>query len=396
MTRSYWQHQARPPALSCDVAIVGAGIAGASAAYWLRQVKPTWSVAVLDAMTPGHGASGRNAGFLLQGIATDYVTDIDRYGRADAQRLWHFTLENRQLLEKALDPSAFELQRTGSLIVAGTAEEDERLQASVGLLRADGVPVAYIPPQEVSSRAQSGGFYGALNVPSGATCNPLKLVQHLLVQSKAQVCTYHRVTDLVTRGGDVHLITDLRTVHAKRVLIATNAAPIPGVDRPSGAIRPVRAQMLATEPLAPRVLSVPLYSHGGNYYLRQTASGEVLLGGARHQHAEAEVGMADATTAPVQHDLEAYLKRHFPWAAGATVNRRWSGTMGFSADGRPMVGRLPTHAGSYWVGGFHGHGMGMAFRMGKLLADLLRGVASPSAADLFWADRFGRAHEHAA
>lgn len=201
MTRSHWQHRGRPPALTCDVAIVGAGIAGASAAFWLRRERPGWTVALLDAVEPGYGASGRNAGFLLQGIATDYMTDIARYGRATAQQLWQFTLENRQLLEKELDPPAFDLQRTGSLIVAGTAAEDERLQRSVTPLRADGVPVAYLPPQEVSSRAQAGGFFGALNVPSGATCDPLKLVRHIIAQSNATVCPRHRVIDVLPQQG---------------------------------------------------------------------------------------------------------------------------------------------------------------------------------------------------
>ena len=387
MTRSFWQHRGRPPALTCDVAIVGAGIAGASAAFWLRKARPNWTVALLDAVEPGHGASGRNAGFLLQGIATDYVTDIARYGRATAQQLWHFTLENRELLEKELDPAAFNLQRTGSLIVAGSAAEDERLQQSVMPLRADGVPVAYVPPQEVSSRAQAGGLFGALNVPSGATCDPLKLVRHIIAQSDATVCPHHRVIDLIPQNGSVHLITPHRTVVAGQVLVTTNAAPVPGLVRPQGAIRPVRAQMLATAPLASRVLSCPVYSHEGNYYLRQLSGGEVLLGGARHQHAAAEVGFADATTPPVQDALEAYLQRHFPWAAGAQVQRRWSGTMGFTADRLPIIGSVPDAPGSYWAGGFHGHGMGMAFRFGKLLAAMVAQDVAPNAAALFRADR---------
>ncbi|NBB85094.1 MAG: FAD-dependent oxidoreductase [Bacteroidetes bacterium] len=387
MTRSFWQHRGRPPALTCDVAIVGAGIAGASAAFWLRRERPDWTVALLDAVEPGYGASGRNAGFLLQGIATDYVTDIARYGRAVAQRLWQFTLENRQLLEKELDPTAFDLQRTGSLIVAGTAAEDERLQRSVTPLRADGVPVAYVPPQEVSSRAQAGGFFGALNVPSGATCDPLKLVRHIIAQSGATVCPQHRVIDVMPQNGMVHLITPHRTVVAGQMLVTTNAAPVPGLVRPEGAIRPKRAQMLATAPLTSRVLSCPMYSHEGNYYLRQLPGGEVLLGGARHQHAAAEVGFADATTPPVQDALEAYLQRHFPWAAGAQVQRRWSGTMGFTADRLPIIGPVPHAPGSYWAGGFNGHGMGLAFRFGRLLAAMVARDEAPDAASLFRSDR---------
>ena len=387
MTRSYWHQQDRAPAISCDVAIVGAGIAGASTAFWLKKIEPALDVAVIDAAEVGTGASGRNAGFLLQGIATDYLTDIDRYGRKAAQRLWQFTMENRELLESELDPSAIDLERTGSLIVAGSDEEDERLRASVAPLRADGIPAAYVPPEKVRERTLSRGFFGGLNVPSGAMCNPLRLVQHILQMSRAQLFERHPVEEFKTAAGDVHLLTRSRTFRAAQVLIATNAATISGVERPDTLIRPVRAQMLSTRPHSPRRLPMPLYSHEGNYYVRQLDSGELLLGGARHQHADDEVGFEDRVTEPVQDALRDYLQRHFPWASGAKVQRRWSGTMGFTDDGLPLFGEVSSAPGSFYAGGFNGHGMGMAFRFGKLLAELLLNRARPAFVDLFTQDR---------
>ena len=61
--------------------------------------------------------------------------------------------------------------------------------------------------------------------------------------------------------------------------------------------------------------------------------------------------------------------------------------MGFTADRLPIIGSVPDAPGSYWAGGFHGHGMGMAFRFGKLLAAMVAQDVAPNAAALFRADR---------
>jgi glycine/D-amino acid oxidase-like deaminating enzyme len=62
--------------------------------------------------------------------------------------------------------------------------------------------------------------------------------------------------------------------------------------------------------------------------------------------------------------------------------------MGFSPDGRPVVGPLPEAPGSFFATGFTGHGMGYGFHVGRLLADLVCGTDRPDAYDLFAASRF--------
>ncbi len=134
------------------------------------------------------------------------------------------------------------------------------------------------------------------------------------------------------------------------------------------------------------VLTAPVYSHDGFYYVRQTPDGRVLVGGARHRHAAEEVGVEDATTGHLQADLEAYLADHIPGAAGAKVERRWSGTMGFSPDGLPVLGPVPGIPAALFAAGFTGHGMGYGLRFGRLAARALLGEAD-AAESLFSAAR---------
>ena len=391
MTLSFWQQNTREADLSCDIAVVGGGIIGCSTAYWLRQLRPGLRVAMVEAGRLAQGASGRNAGFLLQGTAHDYLADQEAYGDEATRRLWHFTKENRDLIASELRPSAFDLEASGSLSVAGTQEEDERMQAAVPSMRADGAPVAYIPPQETNRRLTAQGFFGSLYLPSGAMLHPAKLVQHIAEASEARALTHHRVVAIESKGEQVVLETPVRRIWAGQVVLALNAyLPLLYPDL-SRYVRPVRAQMFATRPLLPRWLQLPVYSHEGYFYLRQLKDGTVLLGGARHLHRVAEVGYEDATSPALQKDLLAYLHHHFPQTREAQVVQRWSGTMGFSPDRLPVIGTVPGLRGSVWAAGFTGHGMGYGFRFGKLLAEVALDEPRPAGLDLFSVRRFEEA-----
>jgi glycine/D-amino acid oxidase-like deaminating enzyme len=389
MSISFWHASHRRQTLTYDVVIVGGGIVGCATAYWLQRRRPSLRVAIVEAGTLGAGASGRNAGFILQGTAGDYGADIERYGERTARRLWHFTRANRDLMASELRGNAFGWRAEGSLTVAGDAEEDERLRASVARLRAAGAPVVYRDPDEMNDRIGATGFHGGLYVTTGAVVDPLRLVRHLAAASDASLHTHLPVETLHWDADDGVLLDtpDLR-LWGRQVVLAVGPSLPSLVPSLGDYVRPVRGQMLATAPTPERKIPLPVYSHRGGFYVRQREEGEILLGGGRHAHREAEATAVDATTPAVQARLERYLHTHFPWARGVSIRRRWSGTMGFSPDGRPVVGPVPDHADSVFATGFTGHGMGYGFRMGRLLAARTRGKTRPDGYDLFRASRF--------
>ena len=387
MTRSYWQIHAKGPEHRCDVAVIGGGIVGCSAAYWLTRARPDLRVAIVDQGQLASGASGRNAGFILQGAGSDYLLDVRRFGQERAKRLYRFTRENRDQIFEQFGAAA-QVESTGSLVVAGSEEEDRRLQEAVGMMRSDGAPAMYFSADETNRRISGRDFLGSLYAPSGAVMNPVSLVQAVGRASGADVLENHQVQHIEPASEGVSIETSVRMVRAERVVVALNAyLPMlfPALGR---YVRPVRAQMLATTPLSERWLDVPVYSHDGFYYVRQSRSGIILAGGGRRRHEAVEVGYDVVTTRPVQDDIEAYLRRHFPKASGMRVDLRWSGIMGFSPDGLPVLGPIPGLAGSFFAAGFSGHGMAYGFRFGKLLADLIADREDVEGADLFSADRF--------
>ena len=392
MTISFWQHAEMGPDVTCDVAVVGGGIIGASTAYWLKRLHPTLNVALLDAHTFGFGASGRNAGFLLQGAAVDFATDIERYGPQNAALLWDFTLDNRNLIAAEFDAARIQLAATGSVLLAGDSAEAERLHASAALLSESGQSASYWNANEVTSKTQGIGYGGGLHIESGACLNSQRLLREIAGRSGAQLLEYHPVHDIQAEGERIALYTPRRRVCADRVILALNAYLPKLLPETAAVVRPVRAQMFATNPLK-SWLPYPVYSHEGYYYLRQLSGGELLMGGARHLHTATEIGYDDATTSALQDDLLAYLLQHYPHlnqvVDTSLVSQRWSGTMGFTPDGLPVIGEAQGINGCMWAAGFNGHGMGYGFRFGKLLAQIYDGLyQNDRYARMFSIDRF--------
>src|SRR5215467_15694381 len=124
--KNYWLETVREPAQGCagplpddvDVAIVGAGFCGLSAARALA--KRGVRVAVLEAETLGWGASCRNGGMVLTGMKLPVPTLISRYGRELVQRMYAASLESIDLVEQIVKEEgiACSFSRCGHLEVA--------------------------------------------------------------------------------------------------------------------------------------------------------------------------------------------------------------------------------------------------------------------------------------
>ena len=386
---SYWQYINRPETMECDVVVVGGGIAGCSTAFWLKSLQPSLKVLLIERRQIASGASGRNAGFLLQGSSAAYATDVERFGRARARLLWEATLSNRNQLEDLFDGRETGFAATGSCTAAGSAAEAEQLLRSAVMLREDAFEGEFLEAANVNRLLDSTGFQGGLVVPTGAVVDPVRLVRTMVKETDVLVMERLTVRS-VTPGSEypIEIQADPFVIYADAAVLTINAY-LPLVEPELAAfVRPVRAQMLATEPLTGKPLRMPVYSHEGYYYIRQLQDGRLLVGGARHRHRNQEVGYSLETTEALQNDLANYLASYFPGRADVEVNRRWAGTMGFSDDGLPVWGRLPEVPRALWVGGFTGHGMSIAFLVGKMMAELTIGETTSKLGDLFSSDRF--------
>src|SRR5437879_10490669 len=119
---------------TADVAIVGAGIAGVATAYHVSRSGA--KVVVLEARMVAEAASGRNAGFLLAGVAENFAAATRRYGAANALRIWRLTKRTQALVRQLVEEHAIdcELRWNGSDQLAGDDTEWREIQESAALL----------------------------------------------------------------------------------------------------------------------------------------------------------------------------------------------------------------------------------------------------------------------
>ncbi len=335
---------------TADVAIVGGGIAGIASAYFLATAGAR--VVVLERRGVAEGASGRNAGFLLAGVAENFVAASRRYGDENAWRIWRLTKRTKALVRSLVAEHAIdcELRWNGSDQIAGDDAEWREVEESALRLSARGVAVALDPLRRAATYADDGDLH------------PAKWVRGLAAAAAAAGARMHEDTPVgEVAPGEAR--TAQGVVAAGAVLLCTNAytahlAPT--------RIRPVRGQMLATAPTG-HVFDRPAYARLGYEYWRQTADGRVVVGGWRDTAVDAETGEEESTTPAIQSHLDAFLRSH---AIDAPVTHRWAGTMGFSHDALPYVGQVGARL--FVCGGFTGHGMAFGPASAEMVAALIR------------------------
>lgn len=396
MTISHWRFSPGPETVHVDAVVIGAGICGIAAA--LAFERRGLRVAVVERGTIASGASGRNAGFLMRGAADHYADAIRLYGRERARVVWKWTEDNLADLRREGIEELSTYRRVPSALLALNEKQEGELRRAAELLKEDGFEVEWASEGDDSifgNRGREGnGVLGALVNPNDASVNPVEMVRFLARKLKGAVYENETVLDIAQytahsthERGLVAVRTPVRTFVAPRVLLATNAYTPLLIPSLSALVTPRRGQMFAlrnTPDAAgrrPLRLAHSYYANYGSEYLRQTADGTVVIGGCRTYFAGREIGYEDVTTDWVQRALESFASRLLgPAFSAADITTRWSGVMGFSPDGLPLVGPLPEFpAGNVWFcGAFTGHGMSMGFRTaGAAVAGMIEGTKSP-------------------
>jgi len=332
-----------------DVLIVGGGIAGTSLLWHLARRRI--DAVLVETHHVAWGASGRNAGFLLAGVASSYGEAVRAYGREKAREVWELTNENHDRMIEAARGHAFGYRRLGSAILPADDEERALLIESEQLLQEDGFQARWDGTRLVN--------------PRDGEVDPAALVAALARQSKPRAIREGvHVTALEPRRRGVVVTAGEAQCDAGVAILATNGYSPQLV--PSLKIQPTRAQMLATAPESRRLVDMPVYSNYGYRYWRQLRTGEVLIGGWRDTSLESEKTYDDGPTTEIQDHLDRAARE---LGANGEVTHRWAGTMGFTESGLPLAGPLEGMPNVYVCAGFTGHGMGFAFMTARQVAD---------------------------
>jgi glycine/D-amino acid oxidase-like deaminating enzyme len=345
------RHEGRP-----DVVIIGGGVTGCSCA--LALAKGGLRVRVYEARRVASGASGRNGGFALRGLAISYSTARERFGADSVRALWRFT---ERYLDRMEELAGDALRRVGSFRLA---EEDEleTVRAEYEALHEDGLAAEWVDELPASL----GRVYrGAILHPGDGSLQPARWVRRLAaraVEAGAEIVEEQRVDSL-------------DDIDADHVVIATDGYTSGLLPQLDDAIQPVRGQVIVTEPLARILYPRPHYARHGFDYWQQTPDGRLVLGGRRDKNLEGEFTNEEAVTEPIQAELEAFAAELLE--EEPRVEYRWSGIFGSTEDQLPLVGQVPGREGVWVSAGYSGHGNVMGLACGELVAQAILGSPAP-------------------
>lgn len=365
---------------SADVVIVGGGYTGLWTAYYLKKAAPFLRVIVLEQKFCGYGASGRNGGWLYNGIA-----GRDRYARVHGheaavrlQRAMNDTVDEvvRAIGEEGVEA---DVHKGGVLEVARTPAQSARLKAFHAHELSFGEKDRELyGARETAERIRVAGAVGSSWTPHGARIHPVKLVTGLARAVEALGVTVHESTP-VTEIRPRRAVTPHGTVRAPYVLRCTEGftASLKGQKR---TWLPMNSSMIATAPLTAEQWETvgwegreTLGDMAHAYmYAQRTADGRIALGGRgtpyRFGSRTDNDGRTQEATVVALREI---LERFFPTLTGVRVEHAWSGVLGVPRDWCATV-TLDRASGLGWAGGYVGSGVATANLAARTLRDLVR------------------------
>jgi glycine/D-amino acid oxidase-like deaminating enzyme len=379
-TAEFPKIEARPLPDRVDVAIIGAGFTGLSAARTLAQRGA--SVAVLESETIGWGASSRNGGMVLTGMKLGVNQLISMYGRDLTRRMYAASLATVDWVEQLVREEAIEcdFSRCGHLEVACKQKhfDDYARQVEV-IAREFNHQLRVVQRNELSAEIGSTIYYGGMVDEVSAGLNPAGYVAGLgraATKAGAEIFEHTRVEGMQreSRQGESgwKIATSRGPLQAREVFVATSGYTSRATPALQKKIIPIGSFIITTgvlpeklaHELSPRNRMI-YDSKNYLYYYRLTPDRRMLFGGRAAFFPE-----TDQTVRRSAEILRRGMIDVYPQLRDAKIEYVWGGTLDFAFDIMPHAGQLD---GMYYAAGYAGHGVAMATYQGQKMAELIAG-----------------------
>ncbi len=371
---------ARPLPESVDVAVIGAGFTGLSAARTLARGGA--DVAVLEAETIGWGASSRNGGMVLTGLKLGVNKLISMYGRERTQRMYAASLTTINCVEQIVGDELIDcdFSRSGHLEVACKQKhfDDYARQVEV-IAREFNHQLHIVPRHELKSEIGSSIYYGGMVDEVSAGLNPARYVAGLaLAAMKAGAAIFEstrvqKIERAARQGTQGWKVTTSRgDVWAGDVFVGTSGYTGAATPALRKKLIPIGSYIITTEALSDvvaRELSPRnrmIYdSKNYLYYYRLTPDQRMLFGGRAAFFPETENSIRQSAEILRRGMIDVY-----PQLRDVKVEFVWGGTLDFAFDIMPHAGQID---GIYYAVGYAGHGVAMATWQGQQIAKMIAG-----------------------
>jgi gamma-glutamylputrescine oxidase len=358
-----------------DVAVLGGGIAGCSAA--LHLAKRGYRVILLEAHQVGYGASGRSGGQTIFGLAAGQGTLAAAVGRDDARRLFDMSIDALDLTQALIAEYSIDCDYQANHVhVAVKPRHLRELDAWVRELHADYgyMSARLVNREELATHVRSEHFLGGLIDTRSGHLHPLKYTHGVARAAESAGARLFENSAVLhyQDGPEVLVHTAQGRVRCAHLVLCGNVyigAVAPSLAR---RILGVGTYIIATEPLGEERARSLLPSNAAiadiNWildYFRRSADHRLLFGGRVSYSAMQPPRLAES--------MRQRMLRIFPALSAVKVAYCWGGFLDITMSRAPNFGRLAPNV--FYMQGFSGHGMSLTALAGKLVAEAVAGTA---------------------
>lgn len=365
---SYPVHSGRTDTRVC---ILGGGLAGLSTALGLAERGVT-DVVVLESQQVGHGASGRNGGFVFGGYSLGNADLLSTLGATEARRLYQLTVNAVDLIRTRARQYAIDCDLVDKgVILANWFKDPARLEKPRQLMKqAYGVEWECISAGKLKEMLNTDRYYGGLLERNAFHFHPLKYVcgvARTITDLGARLFEHSPVLGIEKRSGKYVVRTQGGEVHAEEVVFS-GGGYARGVYRPiERAVLPIATYVVATKPLGGR-LKDSIACESAVYdtrfafdYYRPLQDTRILWGG--------RISILDRGPEAIAKLLKADLVTVYPQLEDVEIEYSWGGLMSY---GRHQMAQIGQDDNGIWHAvGFGGHGMAPTTVAGEVLADAI-------------------------
>jgi len=364
--------------IDCDVCVVGAGIAGCSAALHLALAG--LRVVLLEEHRVGWGASGRSGAQAIYGIAAGQTKLVRLIGPKAARAVWDVSVEGLALMRELIARFAIDCDWAAGYLHAAIKKRHEReLHAELAELRDHYgyASVRYMPREELRATLATERYRGALYDTNSGHLHPLNYTLGLAAAAEGlgvRIFEGTRATGFAAAGGSqLRISSPQGEVRARYLALCGNVylgATVPAL---ASRIMAVATYIVATEPLgaerARRLIANNAAVSDMNWvldYFRRSADHRLLFGGRVNYSGFSSFDAPSAT--------RARMLAVFPQLKDVRIDYAWGGDVDITLNRAPHFGRLAPNI--YFLQGFSGHGIALTGIAGKLVAEAIAGIAA--------------------